>query len=103
MASFEEFLARHWAWSLRVFGEGRQTAGLTGHIEKEIEEVRAKPDDLAEWVDVMMLAMDGYLRHGGTVGSLLTDLVAKQDENFRRRWPPAGGGDEPAEHDRGDE
>src|SRR5262249_50592273 len=87
MISFEEFLVRHRDWSMRVFGEGRQTAGLTEHIEKELAEIRAKPDDLVEWVDVITLAIDGYLRHGGTVTGLVADLAAKQEVNRGRRWP----------------
>jgi hypothetical protein len=99
----EVFAARHFEWSLRIFGDGKQTAGLTAHIEKEIAEIRAKPDDLAEWIDVMTLALDGYLRHGGSVDTLLRDLEAKQAVNLARTWPQAAGGEGPVEHDRAGE
>ena len=101
MSSFEAYLARHQAWSRQTFGDGRQTAGLTEHIEKEVAEIRARPDDLAEWVDVMILAFDGYLRHGGEPATLLADLEAKQAENIARRWPAPGEGNRAIEHDRG--
>jgi hypothetical protein len=103
MSSIETYLARHWAWSLGAFGPGRQTAGILEHLGKEIAEISAKPDDLTEWVDVMILAFDGYLRHGGTVEGLMRDLEAKQAENFARRWPPAGDGEHAVEHLRDDE
>ena len=100
MDAFDDFVRRHRDWSQRVFGTGRQTGGLTEHIEKEIAEIRAKPDDLVEWLDVMILAMDGYLRHGGTPETLLPDLERKLGENIARRWPDAGGGDKAVEHER---
>jgi hypothetical protein len=103
MPEIEDYLTRHRDWSERVFGPGRQTQGLVEHIAKELDEIRAKPDDLVEWVDVMILAFDGYLRHGGTVDGLMRDLEAKQAANFRRRWPPPGDGMKAAEHDRDDE
>lgn len=103
MDSFEDFVARHAEWSLRIFGPGKQTDGITAHIEKEITEIRAKPNDLAEWIDVMTLALDGYLRHGGSTDTIVRDLLAKQAVNLARRWPSAGSGDAPAEHDRSDD
>jgi hypothetical protein len=101
MSTFEDFVRRHWSWSQRVFGAGRQTGGLTEHIEKELAEVRAKPDDLVEWVDVITLAIDGYLRHGGTPETLVADLGRKLDENIARRWREPGGGEQAVEHERG--
>ena len=103
MSEFESFVERHRKWSYETFGGGRQTLGLTRHIEKELEEIRAKPDDLSEWIDVMVLALDGYLRHGGTVEALMRDLQAKQDTNFARRWPPATDENTPSEHSRSPE
>ena len=100
MNEFEAFVQRHRSWSYQTFGPGRQTKGLTRHIEKELEEIRANPDDLSEWVDVMMLALDGYLRHGGTVENVLRDMQSKQEENFGRRWLPATDDRTPVEHDR---
>jgi hypothetical protein len=100
MQPFQAFVARHWEWSKVAFGPGRQTGGLTQHLEKELAEIRAKPDDLSEWVDVIILALDGYLRHGGSVETIMRDLQAKQDENIKRRWPAPGSQDFAIEHDR---
>jgi len=88
-------------WSARTFGPGRRTLGVTKHIEKEIAEVRAKPDDLTEWVDIIILACDGYWRHGGQPESLLPDMLAKLAKNKARTWPAPTSEDEPTEHVRG--
>ena len=87
-------------FSARTFGPGRRTLGVTKHIEKEIAEVRAKPDDLTEWVDLIMLAADGYWRHGGQPENLLADMMAKLAKNKARTWPAPTSVDEPIEHDR---
>jgi len=103
MSTFEDYLARHWTWSRAAFGSGRQTNGILEHLGKELAEIRTRPDDLVEWVDVMILAFDGYLRHGGSVDGLMRDLEAKQAENLARRWPPPGDGERAVEHLRDDD
>lgn len=84
-------------WSEQTFGPGRRTIGITEHIKKELQEIRDKPEDLSEWVDVIILAMDGYWRHGGKSEDLIHDLIAKQKKNFGRTYlkPPE---DQPSEH-----
>lgn len=92
-----EVLANQMDWSKRTFGPGKRTIGITKHIEKECAEVRENPDDLSEWVDIMILAMDGYWRAGGTPEMLLHDIIAKQAINRERKYPKTGE-DEPSEH-----
>jgi hypothetical protein len=46
----------------------------------------------------MILAMDGYWRHGGTPETLMRDLIAKQAKNMSRRYAPPTSEDEPSEH-----
>ena len=93
-----EYVHRHREWSERTFGPGLKTIGITKHIEKECQEIRQNPTDLSEWVDVMILAMDGYWRHGGDAARLQNDLDAKQAINFSRRWPTVTRDDKPTEH-----
>lgn len=85
-------------WSRRTFGEGKRTAGITAHIAKELDEIRADPSDLTEWIDVIILAMDGYWRHGGMPANLLEDIRRKQAINLARRYPKPTTQDEPVEH-----
>jgi dATP/dGTP pyrophosphohydrolase len=95
----ETYLRRQQIWSLRTFGEGQRTAGIVKHIQKELAEILARPHDLTEWIDVVILALDGYWRHGGGVDAIMDYLQAKQNTNFARTWPAPVAG-EPAEHDR---
>lgn len=92
------YLERQIAWSRATFGEGRRTMGILNHIGKELGEIAADPGDRVEWVDVMILAMDGYWRHGGTPEQLAADLQAKQEINIARTWPAPGPEDQPIEH-----
>jgi hypothetical protein len=92
------YLTRQWEWSKRTFGPGKRTKGILRHIEKELLEIEAKPDDLTEWADVVILAMDGFWRHGGKPEDLMRVLQAKQEKNFARVWPTPTSEDEATEH-----
>ena len=87
-------------FSSHTFGFGKRTGGVTQHIEKELAEIREKPDDLTEWVDVIILACDGYWRHGGQPENLMADIRAKLEKNKRRVWPTPTSEDVAVEHDR---
>lgn len=92
------FVQRGGEWSRRTFGEGRRTVGICRHISKELAEIQADPDDTREWIDVILLAIDGYRRHGGKPEQLAAMLQWKQDHNMEREWPPILPEDQPVEH-----
>ena len=81
-----EYLVRQMAWSLRTFGDGRRTEGLCKHIELELAEIRAKPKDLEEWIDVIQLSLDGAWRAGHTPLAICTALESKLAKNQQRKW-----------------
>lgn len=85
-------------WSGKTFGPGRRTLGITAHIRKELAEIESDPDDVREWIDVLILALDGYWRHGGKPEELAEMLEAKQRVNFERAWPAIKPEHEPVEH-----
>ena len=85
-------------FSRRTFGEGKRTGANTSHIAKELQEIRANPADTSEWVDVILLALDGYWRHGGDPTAIMTALRAKLDTNKARKWPTPISEDIPVEH-----
>lgn len=89
MASWDliNHLERQRAFSLKTFGPGVRTAGVCDHIRKELKEVEAKPDDLMEWVDVILLALDGAWRAGHEPIAIATALTHKQGRNESRVWP----------------
>jgi hypothetical protein len=80
-------LRRQRAFSERTFGPGPRTVGIVDHIRKELAEIEAEPFDLAEWIDVVILALDGAWRAGYTPEQIAAALVAKQTKNEARTWP----------------
>lgn len=80
-------LHRQRHWSEQTFGPGERTEGVVNHIRKELIEVLAKPEDLSEWIDVVILALDGAWRIGATPEQIIEALVAKQTKNENRQWP----------------
>lgn len=98
MSDLAEYLRKQMIWSGITFGQGRRTVGILEHIRKELIEIAADPADLSEWMDVLILALDGYWRHGGHPEMLMRDLEAKQTVNFARRWPAPQPEDQAVEH-----
>ena len=89
-------------WSRKTFGSARRTKGLIDHIQKELKEIENDPTDLKEWIDIMILAMDGYWRHGGRSEDLMRMLQDKQRVNISRKWPQPISEDKAVEHIRED-
>jgi hypothetical protein len=80
-------IARQRAFSLKTFGPGQRTKGVIDHIRKELREIEAKPLDLSEWVDVILLAIDGAHRAGHSPEAIAAVIAAKQTKNESRDWP----------------
>lgn len=93
-----DYLRRQRAWSMRTFGSGPRTGGITKHIEKELEEIRQAPNDPDEWLDIVILALDGAWRAGYTPEYLVQRLVDLQNRNLARTYPMPASDDEPSEH-----
>ncbi len=80
-------IERQIKFSEATFGPGKRTSGIIDHIRKEIIEVEQAPNDLEEWVDIIMLALDGAWRSGHTPNEIATAITAKQAKNEGRNWP----------------
>ena len=93
-----DFLSRQQSFSAKTFGPGKRTKGLIDHITKELQEIEADPTDLTEFVDVILLAFDGFWRHGGKPEDLLPALEAKLEKNMARTWPKVTSEDHAIEH-----
>jgi hypothetical protein len=68
--SFSEWHARQVEWSYKMFGspaDGRDARGPLDHVKKEIIEILNKPTDELEWIDAIILAIDGATRAGQPV------------------------------------
>jgi hypothetical protein len=98
--NFARHLADQIEWSRRVFGPEDRTEGVLRHIEKELSEIRQKPDDIDEWIDVIILACDGALRRGFTPLQIVSALDKKMKRNMERTWPDwrSRSSNEPIEH-----
>lgn len=93
-----EYIRRHEQWSLKTFGHGVRTKGITSHIRKELLEIEAAPHDVEEWIDVVILALDGAWRAGYGPEQICNALEAKQAKNFLRTYPMPVSDDHPSEH-----
>jgi hypothetical protein len=95
-------LDRQREWSRETFGPGTRLHGVLDHITKELDEIRADPTDVGEWVDVIILAFDGAWRAGWEPQEILDAIVAKQTKNELRTWPDwrTASEDVAIEHDR---
>jgi hypothetical protein len=93
-------LERQRKFSLETFGPGPRSAGVSAHIRKELDEIAADPLDLGEWVDVILLALDGAWRAGHEPAAIVAALEAKQRKNEGRDWPDwrTASPDVPIEH-----
>lgn len=74
-------------FSEATFGPGARDNGIIDHIRKELIEIEAAPGDLEEWVDVVLLALDGAWRSGHTPEQIAEAIQAKQAKNENRDWP----------------
>ena len=91
-------LLRQMAFSHSTFGPGTRTRGVVDHIGKEIAEVLASNGSASEWVDIVILGLDGLTRqlsysNGGRadpeqVATIACQMiVGKQSRNEARTWP----------------
>lgn len=96
------------AWSSVTFGPGTRERGVIAHIRKELDEIEAAPTPelkAKEWVDVIILGIDGLWRSmpNTPAGALVAMITAKYAKNRQREWPDwrTMSADDPIEHKRG--
>lgn len=95
-------ILRQREFSRRTFGPGTRTAGVIAHIRKELAEIESNPGDIFEWVDVILLAIDGAWRAGHSPEAIARAIIIKQERNEGRNWPDWRTADPngPIEHER---
>ena len=98
MDDLAAFYDRKAEWSRATFGGGSRWRGLIEHIRAELDEIASEPSDLTEWVDVVLLAMDGAARAGHDGEAFVRALLAKHEINTRRTWPRNEDQDRPTLH-----
>jgi hypothetical protein len=81
-------LQRQINWSTKTFGPGDRTYGIINHIRKELIEIEDSNGlDLEEWIDVIILAVDGAWRAGANPEEIIAMWKYKQSKNEQREWP----------------
>ena len=94
----EQHLIRQMAFSHATFGPGTRTGGVIDHIRKELIEVAQSNGSSDEWVDVVILALDGLTRQlafcsgrradpANVAATATAMIVGKQTRNEARSWP----------------
>lgn len=92
------YIQKQIEWSGETFGYTERAEGICKHIEKELKEVRANPKDVLEWVDIVILALDGAWRAGYTPKEVEAALKTKQAINRLRFYPKPVSDEECSEH-----
>ena len=98
VGGFIEWVSEKIEWSYKTFGMAERAEGVCQHIEKELAEIRADPHDIKEWIDVILLALDGACRTGHKPKEVVEALIEKQSKNTTRAWPPISQEDKPIFH-----
>lgn len=88
-------LCRQIAFSRGAFGPHESRERVIDHIRKELVEVEQGDGNPNEWVDVVILALDGLTRRllaNGCTTDVAADLACvliaqKQARNEMRQWP----------------
>lgn len=71
---------------METFGPGYRP-GTIAHIRKELEEIEADPSDCEEWVDALILVLDGAMRAGHEAQDIIDGYFTKFLKNTLREWP----------------
>jgi len=116
MYDLEQHLLRSMAFSHATFGPGTRAKGVIDHIKKEIIEVETSNGDASEWIDLVILSLDGLTRQlkyfkmeegiipdNDTVAVIAAQILRqKQAKNEKRVWPDwrKADPDKAIEHDR---
>ncbi len=90
MFDLEKHIERQKVFSLENFGPGNaeeKVDGIVDHIRKELIEVLENPMDTYEWIDIVLLALDGAARTGSSAKDICFVLGFKQTINEERDWP----------------
>lgn len=84
-----QYLEAHNEWSARTFGRDRRPVSIINHIHKELKEVEAAPDDLVEWIDVMILAADGAFIAGYEPTQVAAAVITDIELGITGTWQSA--------------
>jgi hypothetical protein len=102
MPDFVELWREQEAFSEATF-PGITPLAVARHLRSEADELIASPTDRLEWVDALLLSIDGARRAGMTCDELLALAFRKIEINRQRQWPAVVDVNESVEHIRNPE
>jgi hypothetical protein len=82
-----KIIQRQIAWSHKALGPAKNPNRLIDHIRRELVELESTPDDLDEWIDIIILGLDGAWRLDVSPQEICEALIAKIAKNEQRKWP----------------
>ena len=85
--TIRQFVELQRTFSENTFGPGPRTLGIIQHIRQELIEIDKAPNDIYEWIDVVILALDGAWRVGFTPEQIEEAMRIKLHKNIQRKWP----------------
>lgn len=74
-------------WSLKIFQQGRSDTDLIDNIQKKLDEIKNQPGKLTEWIDIIILGLDGAWRNGFAPVDIIKALREKQLINITNNEP----------------
>jgi hypothetical protein len=74
-------------FSCNAFGPDYSYKRIVDHLFKEIKEIQTDPNNLEEWIDVVLLALDGAWRSGHSPEQVVQGLSDKLDIIKNRIYP----------------
>lgn len=74
-------------FSSLAFGPGARLLGIIDHIRRELIEVEQSGGELEEWVDIVLLGLDGAWRSGHSANQVAAAIQQKLEKNMKRKWP----------------
>jgi hypothetical protein len=80
-------IERQQRFSEKAFGPGVRTKAILDHIRKELREIESQPFDLEEWIDGVLLHLDGAWRARYSPAEIAAKLQQKLAKNEQREWP----------------
>jgi hypothetical protein len=88
LMNIKEYVEQQINWSKSTFADHPNLDSILSHIEEEIAEIRENPTDPYEWIDIIILALEGAWRIAGlTPEEVALYLRSKQEINSQRSWP----------------
>ena len=75
-------------WSDQTFGRAPTVTAKLNHLRREVQELTAKPHDVSEMADILILLLYIAQRAGTSGEGLLAAAEAKLEILKRRQWGP---------------